>query len=493
MRKIVYIPLDERPCNYDFPYLLTEGSEAISLVRPSIDVMGKKKQPADCRGICEFLVRECRDADYLILALDTLLYGGIIPSRLHSFGRDELFERLDVLKEIKRANPDIRISAFSLVMRCPCYSDDAEEPDYYALCGKEIFLYGQNEHRFKLGEISAQEYEKRKRELSACFEYIGDYERRRAVNISLLCDSLNTVGTYIDEFTILQDDSNARGYTAMDRERVLRIVEERGIKLDTYPGADEAGLTLLARAAAYLENRRPTVCPVFPRAGAEGVVPIYEDREIYRTVSAQIESAGCAECSSPEDADILLFFNLNDTRTYDVYLSPTKQNDEGYIPELAARIADTIKSGAGVAVADVAYCNAGDLTFLLELAKKTELTDLWGYAGWNTSSNTIGTVMCQAVLRYLYGNTAAHRRFSALRIMDDVVYSADVRPELVKRAKAGGITHFPMTGEYTDAIVRYINDRTGALFGQLAERYEATECSLPWNRLFEIRLTVKER
>ena len=197
MRKIVYLPLDERPCNYDFPYLMTEGSSDINLVRPDVDSMGKKKQPADCAALSEFLLTECRDADYLIVAIDALLYGGIIPSRLHHFNKNELVGRLDVLKRLKVDNPGLHISAFSLVMRCPCYSDNSEEPDYYSVCGKEIFLYGQNEHKLKLGEITREEYETEREKLSLCLPYIEDYETRRATNLSLLSDALVMVGDQV--------------------------------------------------------------------------------------------------------------------------------------------------------------------------------------------------------------------------------------------------------------------------------------------------------
>ena len=487
MKKIVYLPLDERPCNYDFPYQALEGSRYIRLITPPIELMGKKKHPANCDGLCDFIVGECRDADYLILSLDTLLYGGIIPSRLHYFDEETLLERLDAVKRIKRANPKLHISAFSLIMRCPCYSDSSEEPDYYATCGKEIFLYGQNEHRHRLGEVTEEEYKAEREKLSACFGYVDDYEARRRVNLSLLSAALTMVGEYIDEFTILQDDSNARGYTAMDREAVLALVRERGINLDTYPGADEAGMTLLARAATYLEKRRPLICVCYPREGACDVVPIYEDREIKKTVSAQIASAGCIECRDEESADILLFCNLNDKRTYDVYLSPCKQADEGYIPEFTSRIEAAVNSGRGVAVADVAYCNAGDADFVSDLFSKVDAFKLYGYAGWNTSSNTLGTVICQGVLRYLYGNVEGHRKFTARRVLDDVVYSALIRPKMrsvyAKDESAADL----------ELIVKGINDTARDAFSAIAEKYEVTDVALPWDRLFEIRMNVKEK
>ena len=491
MKKIVYLPLDERPCNLAYVRAVSNGHEAYRLACPELSVMGEKKTPAEYEKIKSFLISECRDADQLIIALDTLLYGGIIPSRLHHLKKEDVTERLEVLRELKRDNPNLHVSAFSLVMRCPCYTDSSEEPDYYAVCGREIFLYGQNEHKLRLGEITREEYERERESLSACLPYIEDYETRRAVNIDCLADALGMVGECIDEFTILQDDSNARGYTAMDRERVLKVVKERGIDLDTYPGADEAGLTLLARAATRIEQRRPRIYAAYPREGAENVVPIYEDREIHRTVSAQIKSAGAIECFSEDGADLVLYCNLNDTCTYDVYLNYTKQTDESYIPAFVERMKKTLGSGRGVAVADVAYCNSGDLALLSEIEKSFGLDKLWGYAGWNTSSNTLGTVICQGVLRYLYGNTETNRRFTAYRMMDDAIYSAIVRPEVRERYRDedGAL---PERGECAKLITKRINEVTANKLPSIANKYAATECHLPWQRLFEIGLKIKE-
>ena len=179
---------------------------------------------------------------------------------------------------------------------------------------------------------------------------------------------------------------------------------------------------------------------------------------------------------------ILLYCNLNDERTYDVYLDYTVQSDESYHTVFADRIKKSLEEGRGVAVADVAYCNAADLTFVEELSKKIDLLDLWGYAGWNTASNTLGTVMCQSVLRYLYGDTATHRRFTALRILDDAVYSADVRRDMLS---SGDLS--------CETIVDKINERARVKFSGISAKYAAVDCYLPWNRLFEIGLNVKEK
>ena len=73
MFKLVLLPLDERPCNYNFPRLISEGLDNIELVLPPRGVLGEKKRPADFCALREFLRESCRDASGLILSLDMLL------------------------------------------------------------------------------------------------------------------------------------------------------------------------------------------------------------------------------------------------------------------------------------------------------------------------------------------------------------------------------------------------------------------------------------
>ena len=79
MKKIVYLPLDERPCNYAFAGFLSEENPSFTLVRPATEILGKKKIPADSEKIRAFLLNECKDADYLLASADMMLYAGIVP------------------------------------------------------------------------------------------------------------------------------------------------------------------------------------------------------------------------------------------------------------------------------------------------------------------------------------------------------------------------------------------------------------------------------
>ncbi len=52
MKKIVFLPLDERPCNYLYPDYIGKisGSDVVLVPRK---LMGNFKQPADIEGIWE--------------------------------------------------------------------------------------------------------------------------------------------------------------------------------------------------------------------------------------------------------------------------------------------------------------------------------------------------------------------------------------------------------------------------------------------------------
>ena len=119
MKKIVLLPMDERPCNYKFPKRLFENEE-IHIIEPQ--TLGFKKDGADYNIIKDFLCKECKDAYGLIISMDMLLYGGLIPSRIHQQDEEKLRKKLDTIKGLKKENPSLKIFAFQCIMRCPSYS-----------------------------------------------------------------------------------------------------------------------------------------------------------------------------------------------------------------------------------------------------------------------------------------------------------------------------------------------------------------------------------
>ena len=78
--------------------------------------------------------------DAIILSLDTLAYGGLIPSRRCPETFEQIKHRIETLKEILDGK-DCKIYAFSSIMRISNNNYNEEEKEYWSEWGKKIFEY----------------------------------------------------------------------------------------------------------------------------------------------------------------------------------------------------------------------------------------------------------------------------------------------------------------------------------------------------------------
>lgn len=492
--KVVYIPLDERPCNYAFAAQIAKGSP-VHLAVPEIGMLGVKKKPADIEAVLRFLREECADADACVLSLDMLLYGGIIPSRIHQLAEEELLERLETVRELKKQNPALKIFAFALIMRCPSYSSADEEPDYYETCGREIFLTGQVKHKQALGVIGEEEaqallqtYGEKTR------EHLADFEQRRRINRGILEKILTEYRDCFELLVIPQDDSSAYGYTTVDREYLKQVGTNNDLaEVPMYPGADEVGMSLLANAACALMDRQPNVKLVFAHEDAPKMVPLYEDRPVGQTIPVLLQTSGC-RISTDEEADITLYLNYPAKEPVEVWQEPSEGYKMRDLASFCDQIAADVRSGKLAAVADGAYCNGGDVELVQMLSQRIRLTELAAYAGWNTSSNTLGTAVCQAVFAWLFGKSEQLALFTAQRLYEDVGYCGIVRREVTALIEPMGFGYFD-AGETDGQVAQLVRQRLNAHMAQLvpeiAEAYEIDRCRMPWKRMFEVDLTLK--
>ncbi|WP_054956361.1 DUF4127 family protein [Paenibacillus dakarensis] len=500
--KIVYLPLDERPCNYDFPALLVKDTK-ITMVRPSLEWMGRKKQPGNTDQLGAWLQEECRDAYGAVVSLDTLLYGGIVPSRLHDLDEAAIRQRMERLREVKRENPDLKLFAMHLIMRCPQYSSSDEEPEYYGVYGREIFRKGYISHRMELGLASEAELEElRAIEAVLPQEVEDDYLGRRLVNLSANQLALRYVEEGIIDFMIVpQDDSAPYGWTAKDQQLLRSEMSHRNTELHAlmYPGADEAGCTLTIRMINEMNGDMPLVYPRYAGAGSPFVIPLYEDRPLSESVKYQILAAGGQVASSAQEADIILLVNAPGAEM----VESNDQPSTGSSYQVLRNIVELVeygkfmmkRFGKPVAVADVAYANGGDLQLLKLLRQQGILFDLSGYAGWNTSSNTLGTVIAQMMLYLRYGKTKAHMDFLALRYTEDLGYCTAVRRSLTdNEVQAMGYSYFNIDGE-RGQIAGLVKERLAQFVRGHVDtddiRVEIMDVYMPWNRMFETGVTVK--
>lgn len=499
-KKIVIIPLDERPCNYDFNQFLTKDTD-YNVVLPSRDILGNKKVPGNTDALIKWLKEESKDAFGVVISVDTLLYGGIVPSRLHHDSEEVLLNRLNEIRHIKGDHKELKIFAFQLIMRSPKYSSSEEEPDYYADYGRELHLNGVYEHKTTLGIITPEEtahYEKIKKEIPKVF--LDDYMTRRDVNSKLNKHFLKLAEDNIIDFGIVpMDDSSPYGYTAIDTLSTLEIVEQKELdfKVFMYPGADEITNVLVTRMILQDLKLRPTFYVKYSSVGDGKLIPLYEDRYLAETLKYHVLTSGGIIIEDLKNADIVLLVNTPpenmreagsiDKRTieYDSFRTLIE-----YV-EFAEYSIKVLKKPT--LIADVAYANGGDKKLLKLLKLKELLYEVSGYAGWNTASNTMGTVIPMGIMNFLYPQrTKAHLDFLALRYIEDVGYCSIVRKKIGSQLELP-IHYYQLDGKrgrVVDQIRIELEKFIEENLNYKDIKPVITDIYSPWNRMFETGLKV---
>ena len=236
-----------------------------------------------------------------------LLYGGLVPSRIHNEDEEKLKERLSILRKIRRDNPKLIIYAFNIIMRCPSYSSSDEEPDYYEEYGREIHEIGAAMHRSHLGIENLYSLDELIEKVPE--EYLNDYTSRRKVNKALNLASLELIQeNIVDALVIPQDDSCKYGYAAIDQREIRNAIIKKGLedRVLMYPGADEVELTLMSRVINVLKQKKPKIYIKYAADAARNIIPLYEGNMLSGTLKYHVLSAGCQMTESYEQADIVM-------------------------------------------------------------------------------------------------------------------------------------------------------------------------------------------
>lgn len=493
--KLVLLPLDERPCNAIYPLKLF-GKEELDL--RVADVLGKKKEPALFSDVARFLEDACADADGLILSLDMLLYGGLVPSRIHQLKQDELLERLSFIKTLKKKYPDLVIYALQCIMRCPSYSSSDEEPDYYADYGSQIHELGETIHKENLGVETDRSSMSLTKDIDE--SVLADYTKRRAINLQMNRKALELVEDETISFLVIpQDDSAPFSYSAMEQQEVRSAINARRLNAQVlmYPGADEVGLSLISRMLLAENKKKPKVYVKYAADQAKSVVPPYESNSLETTIRYHILAAGCRRVDDYQQADIILAITAPAGEIVESNYQPSIK--PGYIaernlPELLDFLSDMAAEAKVVAVCDNAYCNGGELELIGMLDRSGLLSELASYAGWNTSANSLGTTIAAAVDAYLFGQTVNHRAFIAERYIEDSGYDSLVRSEVTHMLAAWDLDYFNLKDQslmVAETVRGQLQSFVSDFMPSMADRIVVEEVKFPWNRMFEIDISIK--
>lgn len=513
MAKVVYVPLDERPCNFQYPKALADMTD-MEMVLPDSNILGKMKLPANVPLLINWLKEETKTADYLIVSIDMLIYGGIVPSRLHELTVQECLERLSILRVIKKQNPSIEIYAYNLIMRVPNYDSSEEEPDYYEQHGRKIFRLGWLTDKKEQKIFSKEEEEELasvERELPKEIE--ADYLGRRKKNFSVTAEVVNMVdNSEIDYLIIPLDDNSKYGFTAKEQRQFMYQIDRLNLmdKVNIYPGADEIACTLFARVFCQANQYTPELAVRYSSTNGPFIIPKYEDRSLSESIKAHITSAGGVIVNDERENDLILMVHSPAVGQHEMsessFALETRHRSyfsEVNIREFVQAMKHFVRKGRNVALADVAICNGADLSLMQLVNKEGLLSVLIAYAAWNTNGNTMGTVISHAIIASYYKKQEGggdheknSRKFFYTRLVEDWGYQAVVR----KRVSYEILPTMDLTprnledqvSEVTYLVARLLGNFVDTNLSGLKEgKIELKDVRLPWNRMFEVGFNLE--
>ncbi|WP_239256791.1 DUF4127 family protein [Listeria ilorinensis] len=501
MTKVFYLPLDERPCNAVYPIRAAEAADW-EIITPPAEWLGSKKRPADTERLWCFLEEEIADADAAVLSFEMLFYGGLLPSRLHHLEETAIQKYTERLAKLKAHRPELKIYLSNLIMRTPRYSSSDEEPDYYADYGKEIFRHGELSDKATRQKLTLKEEE----ELAQLKQAIPtvdlqDYEARRRFNLALNLKNIELVEAGIIDFLVIpQDDSAEYGYTAIDQKQTYQKIadSDASLRIMVYPGADEVGWTLLARAYNELNQMQPKIFPLFASTLGPTIVPLYEDRIIAESMKAHIMAAGCVLTDDKNESDLILAYNTPGKWMQESW-DQFEEKDVTYssyrhLLTFVDQLATESSKGRKVILCDAAFANGGDLELLRLLEKRGITKELLSYKAWNTHCNSLGSSIAAGVFARNSTKQTLIMRNLLHNFYEDLFYQAMIRMDLTKHFLPNlNLNYFDLkdqADQVTDKIIAELARYHQEFLGQTFATPESVTVSMPWNRMFEIHCTI---
>ena len=250
--KICFIPIDNRPVCYNLTKDIVTIDNNLELLIPPREFLGDLNKIVDIKKIFNW-IKNLSEYDCMVLSLDTLAYGGLIPSRRSSDSFEMIKSRMEELKPFLVGK---KVYAFSSIMRISNNNYNEEEKEYWKIYGKKIFEYSYSGGKINNGIPS---------------EILEDYlkTRERNFKINKMYLEWQKEGLF-DTLIFSKDDCAEFGFNVNEAKEL----EELGGTTKT--GADEIPLTLLSRAI----EKNIKVFVEFTEPNYKNCISNYEDVSI---------------------------------------------------------------------------------------------------------------------------------------------------------------------------------------------------------------------
>ena len=463
MKEIALIPIDNRPVCYQLPKMIASVDKDVKLMLPPRNLLGGLTTPSDINGIFDWL-RKLQNVEILVIALDTIAYGGLVNSRRTSDSYDEILSRVNTLLDIINKK-QMKVYAFSSIMRISNNNINEEEKFYWDKWGKRIFDYSYN---FHLSQVTNENEAKLKYECiekTIPDEILYDYVKTRKRNYDINLYYLEKQKQGIFKKLIFSKDDCAKYGFNVKEANCLKL---KGAVVKT--GADEIPLTLLT-CAMHDGEIKPKIYIDYANPSSFHKISKYEDIAVRECCIQQIQTAGATVVPNEKEADIILHVNNFESEQGDLMLGEASKSN--------AKKINYIKP---FMVADIVNANGADNNFI---EKNTDIFNsllFLGYAGWNTTGNTLGSAISAGITKYMAKSYIEEefKKLQCVRLLDDWAYQANIRKKMKENFGNTDLNLLNLEMKpYADKVNKLLGIKNNITF------------SYPWGRFFEIEVTLK--
>ncbi|MCA1295234.1 DUF4127 family protein [Paenibacillus sp. alder61] len=427
MKKILYVPLDDRPVNLDD--VIRQGQSAgLQLITPRrSDIRNRLDSVADAcddqllgtssprfgrtANIREFILEHAASVDGFIISIDMLVYGGLIGSRrLRTSGGGmypeydaDATHLLDVIRKVKRQYPRKPVYVLDTIMRLAT-NTFVENLNFDAYTEARNHM-GQPRQPFTEFNEIINGYD-----LSIDGTPYGDtiyfnknhyYHARQhkfKTNLYVL-DQLVKPG-YIDFLAVGVDDAKTEGVQINEIRFVENYINQalggsggqnpdRAIIL---PDADGLGHSLLARMANQLHREGAKTKVSIQYYGPHGstIINPYEYMNLHENLLRHIDIIGGQFVSEDPDMEVI------------AVTAADRASDA------ANRVASNGSDHQATVVVDFVGGGASDSAVTEALLASSCTGRILGYSAWNTAGNKIGISLGMGQARYAFLVTEKH-------------------------------------------------------------------------------------
>ena len=488
MKKVLYVPLDDRPVNLD-DVIVQGRSAGIHVITPKVsDLRNRLDSQMTASGttllttsspsygntanIRRFILNHAASVDGFIISTDMLAYGGLIGSRrlrTSAGGAYPAYDAtvtnlLDVIRLVKQSYPNKPVYVLDTIMRLATTAF-AEGLTFAAYTESRSFMLQPRRSFSQFADIltgynlsptgsfgSTSTFNKE--------QYYNTRQHKFKTNHYIL-ENLALAG-YIDFLAVGVDDANTQGVQINEISFVEGRINEwlggingqnpdRAIIL---PDADGLGQALMARMANQLYRNGAKSGYAIQYFGPHGstITSPYEYMDVHQNILRHLDIVGAESVSSSPAVEIIAITDVNQ------------------MPDVVGRIEANSTDRVPTVVIDFVAVGAANAAVTEALLGSRHTGRILGYSGWNTPGNKIGIALGMAQARYAYLVTEtdatalrlavnAHGSLLFKRFLKDYYYKALAIGEIRDYSRANAL--------YTN--VATIADQNMVLFNSPAD------------------------